>query len=250
VHAELRRRHVANEATRIVRDELARASSGGDAQGADGGNGGSSTVPRPRGGRVLNADQFADAATITTGAIYQVWPTQADFQVDLLFHIAELNATSDSVIDELPPMIATAAAEGRPVEEALRATITRSFEYTRQSALFYTTLCFYKHSANARVKQAMQRSTDAFIDAVRPVYQQLLDTYDLQVRSPYSVDNLAVTIGALIEGLSLEWATNPSLTQDPLGQDGWSLTTRAAQMIFSQMTCARAPRDQLSRFDA
>ena len=30
-----------------------------------------------------------DAAAITTGALYQVWPSQADFQADLLFHIAD-----------------------------------------------------------------------------------------------------------------------------------------------------------------
>src|SRR4051812_1288777 len=33
------------------------------------------------------------AKAITTGALYQQWPTQADFQVDLLFHIAELQST-------------------------------------------------------------------------------------------------------------------------------------------------------------
>jgi hypothetical protein len=208
--AHVRLTDVAGEATRIVREEL-----------------------------TADADGFAGAATVTTGAIYQVWTTQADFQVDLLFHIADLNATSGSVIDELPPMIAEAAANGKPVDEAVRSIITRSFEYTRQSALFYTSLCFYRHSANERVKQAMRRCTDAFVEGIRPVWQQLLDTYDLQVRPPYSVDQLAVAVGALIEGLSLGWVSNPELTDDPFGQEGWTLTCRTAQMIFEQMTSAR-----------
>jgi hypothetical protein len=208
--AHVRLTDVAAEATRIVREELA---------GSDG---------------------FDAASTITTGAIYQLWPSQADFQVDLLFHIAELNASSESVVDELPPMIAAAAASGQPAAETLRQTIARSFEYTRSSALFYTSLSFYKYSADERVKQAMRRCTHAFVEGIRPVWQQLLDAYDLQVRPPYTVDNLAITVGALIEGLALDWVDSPELTDDPYGQDGWSLTCRTAQMIFEQMTFPRA----------
>lgn len=209
--AHVRLTDVAAEATRIVRAELA----------ADG-------------------EGFEAASTVTTGAIYQVWPSQSDFQVDLLFYIAELYASSDSVIDELPPMIAGVAASGQPAGEALRAIIERSFEYTRSSALFYTSLCFYKHSANERVNQAMKRCTHAFVEGIRPVWQLLLDAYDLQVRPPYTVDNLAITIGALIEGLSLAWVSSPELTDDPHGQNGWSLACRTAQMIFEQMTAPRS----------
>jgi hypothetical protein len=53
------------------------------------------------------------------------------------------------------------------------------------------------------------------------------------------VDQLAVAAGALIEGLSLVWVSNPELTDDPFGQEGWTLTCRTAQMIFEQMTSAR-----------
>jgi hypothetical protein len=207
--AHVRLTDVAAEATRIVRAELP--------AGSDGSH-----------------------ATVTTGAIYQVWPSQADFQVDLLFHIAEHYASSDSMIDELPPMIAAAAASGQPAAETLRLIIARSFEYTRTSALFYTSLCFYKHSADERVHQAMRRCTHAFVEGIRPVWLLLLDAYGLRVRAPYTVDNLAVTIGGLIEGLSLAWVSSPELTDDPYGQDGWSLICRTAQMIFEQMTAPRS----------
>lgn len=208
--AYVRLTEVAAEATRMLRPELA-----------------------------AGADGAATGPAITTGAIYQIWPSQADFQVDLLFYIAELNASSDSVLDELGPMIAAGVASGQPAAETLRSIIARSFEYTRQSALFYTSLAFYKHSANERVRQAMRRCTSAFVEGIRPVWQQLLDAYDLQVRPPYSVDNLAIAVGALIEGLSLDWVSSPELTEDPLGQDGWSLVCRTAQMIFEQMTSPR-----------
>jgi len=158
--AHVRLTDVAAEATRIVRAELP--------AGSDGSH-----------------------ATVTTGAIYQVWPSQADFQVDLLFHIAEHYASADSMIDELPPMIAAAAASGQPAAETLRLIIARSFEYTRTSALFYTSLCFYKHSADERVHQAMRRCTHAFVEGIRPVWLLLLDAYGLRVRAPYTVDNLA-----------------------------------------------------------
>src|SRR5215469_1209139 len=83
-----------------------------------------------------------DVAPITTGAIYQVWGTQAEFQADLLFHIAEMDAAPGPVIEEVAGMVAAAVAAGRPLAETLATTITLSFSHTRDSAVFYASLGF------------------------------------------------------------------------------------------------------------
>ncbi|HEX9065428.1 MAG TPA: hypothetical protein VF843_09985 [Streptosporangiaceae bacterium] len=174
-------------------------------------------------------------AGITTGAIYQVWPTQADFQADLLFHIAELDASFGPVIDEVRQIAADRIAAGEPVGRTLAAMLGRSFEHTRSSPVFYVSLCFYLHAGNDRVKQVLRHGQSAFVEAVRPVWQMLLDGYGLRMRQEYDVDQLASVIGLLIEGFALQWVRDPAVA----GQDGafeLSLPGRTAQMLFDQMT--------------
>ncbi len=209
--AHIRLTDVAAEATRLIRGELHASGTTVDAA----------------------------LTPVTTGAIYQTWPTQADFQVDLLFHLADLNATSDSVLDELPAVIDAAVSDGAPVEETIRAIVERSFEYTRESALFYASLCFYLRAGNARVREALRRSTDTFIDQIRPIWTRLLETYDLELREPYTIDDLALAISSMIEGLSLEWISNPSRVGDPVGAPNWSLAGRVTLMVFEGMTRRR-----------
>jgi hypothetical protein len=180
--------------------------------------------------------QHQDVAPITTGAIYQVWPTQAEFQADLLFYIAELDAAPGPVIDEVAGMVAAAVAEGRPLADTLTTTIGRSFEHTRGSAIFYASLGFYLRSGNARVREVLGHGDDAFATAIRPVYQAILDGYRLRMRAPYTHDDLAVSVGATIEGFVLQWKRQPERTADPFGRPDSSLPVRVVQMIFDQMT--------------
>lgn len=176
-----------------------------------------------------------DVAAITTGAIYQVWPTQSEFQADLLFHIAELDVGFEPIIEEVRRIAAEGIAAGDPVNATLAAMIGRSFEHTRTSPVFYVSLCFYLHSANERVSQVLAHGQRSFVEAIRPVWQMLLEGYNLRMRTPYTVDELASVIGLLIEGFALQWMRDPSV----LGVDGQmrdSLPCTTAQMLFDQMT--------------
>lgn len=177
-----------------------------------------------------------EVAAITTGAIYQVWPTQAEFQADLLFHIAELDATFQPIINEVRQIAAAGIAAGSPANKTLAAMIGRSFEHTRSSSVFYASLSFYLHSGNYRVRQVLKHGNSSFVSAIRPVWQMLLDGYKLRMRDPYTVDDLATVVGVLIEGFALQWVRDADTTGDPLGQDETPLPCRVAQMLFDQMT--------------
>ena len=177
-----------------------------------------------------------EVAAITTGAIYQVWPNQGDFQADLLFHLAELDAASGPGIEEVAAIVDEAVAAGTPLPDALAAMIEHSFRHTRRSAVFAATLGLYPRCANARVRQALGHGDEQFAAAIRPVWQRLLDGYGLRVRPPYTVDDLAVSIATLIEGGALQWMRKPEWTRDPLADPELSLPTRLAQMVFGQMT--------------
>jgi hypothetical protein len=175
-------------------------------------------------------------AAITTGAIYQVWPTQGEFQADLLFHLAELDAAFGPALDEVAGIVAAGAGGGRPLQETLAAMIEVSFRHTRDSAIFYASLGFYLRSGNERVRAVLRHGDDDFLAAIGPVWQALLDGYGLRMRAPYAVADLSISIGAMLEGFALQWKRQPERTSDPLGEEGWSLPARLAAMIVCQMT--------------
>ena len=184
----------------------------------------------------LHADTWGHAvAGITTGAIYQVWPTQADFQADLLFHIAELDSSFEPIIEQVRRIASAGIAAGDPVSRTLAAMIGRSFEHTRSSPVFYASLCFYLHSGNERVRQVLRHGQRSFVEAIRPVWQMLLDGYDLRMRGPYGIDDLAAVIGLLIEGFALQWVRDPGIAGDGVTMET-SLPCRTALILFEQMT--------------
>ena len=187
--------------------------------------------------RILRAETGdEEAAAITTGAIYQAWTTQADFQTDLLFHIAELDAALVPGPEESAQSAAAHLEAGRPADEALRLTIDRAFAHTRDNPVYYVFLSFYIRSGNPRVRQALHRSYASFAPAAHQAWQLLLDTYSLRTREPYTVDDLATAMTALIEGFALRWVADPDSTHDPAGEEGWSLVSRTARMLFEQFT--------------
>ena len=211
---------VAARATRIVEAELA----------ADG--------PRPGGGTAPggDAEPARDVAPITTGAIYQVWPTQAEFQADLLFYIGELDAAYEPAIAAVAEIVAAGVAAGQPAEQTLAQLVGWSYERTRESPTFYVSLGFFLSSGNARVREVLAHGDQAFTTAIRPVWLALLDGYGLRMRAPYAVEDLAVSVSALLEGFALQWKRQPARTEDPLGEDGWSLAARLTVMMFTQLT--------------
>ena len=177
-----------------------------------------------------------DVAPVTTGAIYQVWPTQAEFQADLLFYIGELDAAYEPAIAAAAEIVAAGVAAGQPAEQTLAQLVGWSYERTRESPTFYVSLGFFLRSGNTRLREVLAHGDQAFTTAIRPVWQAMLDGYGLRMRSPYTVDNPAVSVSTVIDGFALQWKRQPDRTHDPLGEDGWSLASRLAVMIFSQLT--------------
>jgi hypothetical protein len=177
-----------------------------------------------------------DAAAITTGAIYQVWPTQAEFQAELLFHIAELDAVLVPGRENEAESAAVYAAAGKPVGEALCATIERAFAYTRDNPVYYVFLSFYIRSGNPRVRQALHQSYASFAPAAREAWQAMLDAYQLKIRGPHTIDDLATAMTALIEGFALRWVADPDSISSPASERDFSLVSSTALSLFEQFT--------------
>jgi hypothetical protein len=202
VFAHIRAQQVAEQATRIVRAES------GDEH------------PSP----------------ITIGSIYQLWPVQAEFQAELLFHIAELQATLVPGLTDSTIRFKEGITAGVSIPELLRSILDQTHRNTRSDPIFRVVLSFYASAGNDRVRAALAHLYESFTKIVCEAWQSLLDIYHLRMRQPYQVRDLAVAMNALLDGFAMRWIAQPDALSDPMGEGDWSLVTRSAVMLFEQFT--------------
>ncbi len=84
----------------------------------------------------------AGAAKVTTGAIYNLWPNQVDYQVDLLLHVAQLQSVLVPGVDQSLSRFRAARDRGTPVDQVvadLARDVHRQYE---QDPLFRVELGF------------------------------------------------------------------------------------------------------------
>lgn len=202
--AHLRLTQVADRATAIVRDET--------------------------------GDQ--DALAITTGAIYQQWTSQADFQVDLLFHIAELQARLVPGLAESMARFRRAQAEELPLETLLIRLMEEVQRHYREDPLFRVELGFLIGAGDERLRAAIAHRQDAFyVDADR-AWQALLDSYGRSMRAPFTIRDLTRAMAAQIIGSVVIWFADPDILRDPLGEEDASLASRVMVAILDRLTVA------------
>jgi len=177
-----------------------------------------------------------DIPPITIGSVYQIWSTQADFQADLLVHLAERFAVLVPGVQESIDRFGAAVAEGVPVTEMVRQVLGENHRFTRSHPLFRVILTFYASAANPRVREALERLDEAFTGAADTAWQGLLDAYGLRMRPPYQVRQLTVSIAALLNGFHIYSIVRPESLGDPAGDPHWNLVTRTAVTLFEQLT--------------
>jgi hypothetical protein len=187
--------------------------------------------------REQTGDQGAKA--ITTGAIYQQWPSQAEFQIDLLFHVADLQATLVPGLTESLEQFRRAQAEELPIETLLTRLMEEVHSHYRQDPLFRVELSFLLGTGDPRLRAAIAHRQSRFYDVADRAWQALLDTYGLQMRAPFEIRDLTRTMAAHIAGSVVIWFADPDVLRDPLGEEGASLMSRAMVAIFDQLTCDR-----------
>jgi hypothetical protein len=176
------------------------------------------------------------ATAITTGAIYQIWPSQADFQAELLFHIAERQAT-------LVPGLATsilrfnqAAAEQVPLADVLLDTMEEVHRHYCEDPLFRVELSFMISAVDPRVQKSLAHRQAAFKATADRAWQALMDAYELRPRPPFHVRDLTNAVAAVITGSVVIWFADAEGLADPAGEENRSLTGRTILAIFEHFT--------------
>jgi len=179
-------------------------------------------------------DQKAKA--ITTGALYQQWPAQADFQVDLLFHIAELQATLVPGLPESILRFKQAQSDAAPLESVLLRTMEEVHRHYREDPMYRVELSLLIGACDPRLRAALAHRQAGFYDSADQAYEALLDAYGLRIRPPFTVRDLSRAVAAQIAGSVVIWYADPAILDDPLGQEGASLMSRSILAIFDRLT--------------
>lgn len=189
--------------------------------------------------RAETGDEKAKA--ITTGAIYQQWPTQADFQTDLLFHIADLQSQLVPGLPESLRRFDEAHAQGLPLEEVLVRTLEDVHRHYREDPMYRVELSFLIGACDPRLRSALTHRQEAFYLSVDEAYRGLLTAYGLQMRAPYTIRDLSRVIAAMIAGSVVVWHADPGILDDPCGEKDASLMSRSILAMFESLT-EPAPR--------
>ncbi|WP_322748171.1 MULTISPECIES: hypothetical protein [unclassified Frankia] len=190
--------------------------------------------------REQTGDQSAKA--ITTGALYQQWPTQGDFQIDLLFHIAHLQATLVPGLPESILRFKEAQAGALPLETVFFRTMEEVHRHYREDPLYRVELSLLFGACDPRLRAALAQRQSEFYEAADQAWQALLDSYDLRIRPPYTVRDLSRVMAAQVAGSVVIWFGDPDILKDPEGEEGRSLMSRSMLAIFERLTEPAATR--------
>jgi hypothetical protein len=176
------------------------------------------------------------AKAITTGAIYQQWPSQADFQVDLLFHIADLQARLVPGLPESIRRFKEAHAAAFPLEAVVLATMEEVHRHYREDPLFRVELSLLLGAGDPRLRAALAHRQTRFYESVDQAWQGLLDVYALRMRPPFRIRDLSRAVAAQIAGSVVVWFADPEILDDPVGEPDRSLMSRSVLAIFDRLT--------------
>jgi hypothetical protein len=149
-----------------------------------------------------------DAATcgdarVTTGAIYNLWPTQVDFQVELLLHVAQLQSVLTPGLDESLDRFRAARDRGTAVEQVVADLAQEVYERDRQDPLFRVELGFLIGVHDQRVQQALAHRRESFLATADTAWQSLLDVYGLRVSPSRQIRDLTAAAAACLIGATV-----------------------------------------------
>lgn len=156
-----------------------------------------------------------DAPAVTTGAIYNLWPNQPDFQVDLLLHVAELQAQLVPGLDATVHRFREAAAGAVPLEQVLRELVEQVYRHYRDDPLFRVELSFLIGARDQRVRQALARRREAFSASADQAWQALLDAYGLRLRAPWRIRDVTGAVASILVGSAVLAFADPPGSADP-----------------------------------
>jgi hypothetical protein len=181
----------------------------------------------------------------TTGAFYNIWPTQADFRRALLDHLLSLDRfkidedTRQSLRDHL-------ARTDFRMDEAIRVAASMNFEGLKHEPALRVQHALWTHAVTDElIREKVKALYVAISDSLTPIYSAMLERSGRRMRPPHTVDTLAVVLAALVEGLQIRWTVEPEAVPDDFGappgveassQRPWNMFASVAHIVFMGMS--------------
>lgn len=170
----------------------------------------------------------SEGVAITTGALYNIWESQQDYQRDLMFHI--LREGADPSAEPLLRLAGELFAQRLPIDVINSRLADESLRLDAESQIGRAARAFAAFTAAPGIVEALREAHDAHLANGRVLYSMLLNYAGLRVRAPYTLDQLISVIGVLADGLGQAMDIVPELFDVPDEQE--SLFAMSASAIF------------------
>lgn len=143
-------------------------------------------------------------ANRTTGAAYQIWPSQDEYRLDLASHVASNVSYAD------PDVVGAALEFALSTDDAdvwfvVETTGRAYFEHLVSQPNFYVTLHFWATADNlpAAVTTAVQEGYALIQAAFEMFFGAVLDHFGVVIRAPHTLAELTMAATAATEGSAL-----------------------------------------------
>ncbi len=179
-----------------------------------------------------------DSLGYTTGAGYQIWPNQAAFRLDLQVYIAERidYASLESLVGELQAI----READYPIEEHVLRIAELYHDYFICREEFFLVLRFYA-MGDDRPPEVTEALRDSYVRQgweLDAALQAAMERRNYRLRAGRSMDELVVSITALVEGYALRHRVGPPAPPVEIGGRTWQAFSAA---LLSVIACAIEP---------
>lgn len=205
-------------------------------------------------------DVCRDAGLSTAGSAYKIWNNQEAFRADVLRHLLRFT-TPDRASEYAVPRLAASAATTVPdpdefVRYAGNVTLARwlTDDATRRT---YVTLLLASIQ-DIELASALHDHDVAALDTHARIYEAIADAFDREWRPPFDATSMAVTLSALLEGLTFRAGyvrdQVETTVSKPTGPNGelrpWSLFACALDALIAAFTRPRTDAGHRDRATA
>jgi hypothetical protein len=182
----------------------------------------------------------------TTGSFYNIWPTQDAFReafVRYLLSLDQFRAERDAryLINDL------LRSPDFDFGELIRVGGNKYFDGLKgeKASMRIQLALWTKADSDARIRERLKALYDDVARAMIPLYEMMLTRAGRRLRPGYSVQDLAMVLAALAEGMHIRWSIDHDAVPENLGappdatpENGrpWGAFASVAHIIVIGMT--------------
>jgi hypothetical protein len=213
----------------------------------------------------LKATAIAARAGRTTGAFFNIWPTQDAYRTALLGWIRQERVHSRRAVEQENAAVLKAQGPDVRLTEIVRGAANANFRALMADPMTRLEIALWAFAASrsdvedestAKARGEAGDYLRALYDEVDrdlvPTYTYVLDALGRRMRPGWTVDDLAVSLTALVQGLLMRAVVDPDSVPDspPGDAQRWSFFARVALELVHTMSEPGAPEtDRRAVFD-